>query len=425
MKQPQPNPIRLSRPDTGAPSTVELRHLRYFVALAEAGSFTRAAERMSIAQPTLSQQIRRLEQLVGAPLLQRRRAGVQLTKAGTMLLDASRDVLSLVHWGISQTRQAAGLEQRQLRMVLPPGLPDTLAVQISATLRSAAGAADADIVWLERSLDAEFSLIRQRQADAGLGWLTDNPDTLPLPLDVMRLGEFEPDVWVPAAHPAARSGVISVGELARMVVIYWPRRVAGGTYDAWARVLRAEDPDFEFTDLPFGHSLPLALAFAAFTDPPAAVLSMPARAAGTSECPVQLPRVAGAWNMARVRPEGRPLTATAALVWNGDLPRPLQRILLDTADGFGAANPSRVGAGTLYAKRPRRLSLGDEFAPVGDTRNSQRMTVVTADGHSNISDLPVAHLTPTGSVNRGLFRRELNARARREETPSFRYTLLR
>ena len=53
--------------------SIELRHLRYFVALADAGSFTHAAQRIFIAQPTLSQQIRRLEQIVGTPLLQRRR----------------------------------------------------------------------------------------------------------------------------------------------------------------------------------------------------------------------------------------------------------------------------------------------------------------------------------------------------------------
>jgi hypothetical protein len=63
----------------GAPAAIELRHLRYFVALADAGSFTQAAERMFIAQLTLSQQIRWLEEIVGTPLLQRRRKGLRLT----------------------------------------------------------------------------------------------------------------------------------------------------------------------------------------------------------------------------------------------------------------------------------------------------------------------------------------------------------
>ena len=58
-----------------APQGLELRHLRYFAAVAEAGTFTHAAERLFIAQPTLSQQIRRLEEIVGTPLLQRGREG--------------------------------------------------------------------------------------------------------------------------------------------------------------------------------------------------------------------------------------------------------------------------------------------------------------------------------------------------------------
>jgi len=155
-----------------APQGLELRHLRYFVALADAGSFTHAAEQLFIAQPTLSQQIRRLEETIGAPLLYRRREGLRLTAAGSVLLEESRNVLSLVDHGLSQTRQAAGLGRPCLRMIIPPDLPETLAVTAAAGLRSAAQAAEVDVAWLETALDAEFSPIRTRRTDAGLGWLT-------------------------------------------------------------------------------------------------------------------------------------------------------------------------------------------------------------------------------------------------------------
>src|ERR1700691_391383 len=137
-------PVKPSGP-AGAPLAIELRHLRYLVALADAGSFTRAAEAMFIAQPTLSQQIRRLEEIVGAPLLQRRRDGVRLTKAGAVLVDASRAVLSRVDREGNRTRHAAGLGQQRLRVVMPPGLPDTLAVEAASRLKSAAAAADVEI----------------------------------------------------------------------------------------------------------------------------------------------------------------------------------------------------------------------------------------------------------------------------------------
>src|SRR5487761_2657475 len=99
----QPEPVKLPRP-AGAAQSIELRHLRYFVALADAGSFTHAAERMFIAQPTLSQQIRRLEEMVGTPLLHRRRDGVELTAAGSVLLEESRTMLSLLEHGVLRSR---------------------------------------------------------------------------------------------------------------------------------------------------------------------------------------------------------------------------------------------------------------------------------------------------------------------------------
>src|ERR1700742_1306455 len=154
------------------PQGMELRHLRYLVAVADAGTFTHAAEQMFIAQPTLSQQIRRLEEMVGTPLLQRRREGVELTAAGNVLLEESRTVLSLLDHGVTRSRHAAGLGRPRLSFVLPPDLPERLAVTTSSRLRSVAAAAGADVGWLEAPLDAEFTLIRERNADAGLGWLT-------------------------------------------------------------------------------------------------------------------------------------------------------------------------------------------------------------------------------------------------------------
>ena len=342
MKQAEADPVRLPRTGTATPLGLELRHLRYFAAVADAGTFTRAAEQMFIAQPTLSQQIHRLEELVGTPLLQRRRDGLRLTAAGTVLLDASRDVLSLVDHGVSRTRQAAGLGRQRLRVVLPPRLPEALAVDIASALRSSAAAADVDVVWMETPLDAEFSLIRQHVGDAGLGWLTVSPDELPAPLDAMALGEFEPDVWIPGSHQAARRGVIGLEELASLEVIHGPRRDQPATYDAWTTVLRAVDPGFAFTDPPLRHSLPVALALAATAGRPAAVLTGPAATAELPPGVIRLPRPADTGDMVRVSIVDRALSATAALVWNGDLPRPLQQVLFDTAVGVTPPAPASL-----------------------------------------------------------------------------------
>lgn len=314
-----------------ASQSVELRHLRYFVSVADAGTFTDAAERMFITQPTLSQQIRRLEELVGAPLIQRRRDGIRLTKAGTVLLEESRTLLSLFDHGVSRTRHAAGLGQPCLRVVLPPHLPELVAVETASRLLSASAAAGVDVVWVEASLDAEFSLIRQRRADAGLGWLISGRDGLPSSLDAMTFGEFEPEVWIPSSHRSAHDGAIRAAELVRLPVIHGPRRASPAIYDAWLAVLRAADPHFEFADPPFRNSLPMTLAFAATGTHPAAVLTGPRHPVGPS---MGNPgRAAENYGMVPARLEQHPLVAAAGLVWNSDLPRQLQQVLFDTADG--------------------------------------------------------------------------------------------
>jgi hypothetical protein len=99
------------------------------------------------------------------------------------------------------------------------------------------------------------------------------------------------------------------------------------------------NPRFEFTDPPFRCSLPVTLAFAATGNRPAAVLTGPATAAGSWAGPGRRSGPADAGGMVRVSLQQHPLTASAALVWSSDLPRPLQQLLFDTADGLTEPAP--------------------------------------------------------------------------------------
>ena len=123
----------------------------------------------------------------------------------------------------------------------------------------------------------------------------------------------------------------------------WPAWTSSTGRAAWTRVLQAVNPRFEFTDPPLRHSLPMARGFAATADRPTAVLTGPGVTTGSQPGLIRLPRAMVCQDMVLIRLEHRPLTATAAVVWNGDLPRPLQQVLFDAADGISPSVPAWMG----------------------------------------------------------------------------------
>ena len=108
---------------------MNLRQLQYFVAIADAGSFTRAAERLLVAQPSLSQQIKSLERELGGPLLERLPTGVRLTAAGNVFVTDARAAITHAESARRNARSALGLQAGELEVatvtsvafgVLPP-----------------------------------------------------------------------------------------------------------------------------------------------------------------------------------------------------------------------------------------------------------------------------------------------------------------
>src|SRR5882757_2215088 len=92
---------------------MELRHLRYFVAVAEVLNFTRAAEQLRLAQPALSRQVADLEDELGVDLLKRTSHGVQLTAEGKLYLDEARQILRRTDESIMKVRALArGVEHQ-------------------------------------------------------------------------------------------------------------------------------------------------------------------------------------------------------------------------------------------------------------------------------------------------------------------------
>src|SRR5712691_485870 len=108
---------------------MNLRQLHYLVAIADEGSFTRAAEQLLVAQPSLSQQIKSLEHELGGPLLERLPKGVRLTAAGKVFLPEARAAVAHAERARRNARSALGLQAGELEVatvtsvafgVLPP-----------------------------------------------------------------------------------------------------------------------------------------------------------------------------------------------------------------------------------------------------------------------------------------------------------------
>jgi DNA-binding transcriptional LysR family regulator len=136
---------------------VELRHLRYFVAVAEEGHFGRAAARLHLSTPTLSQQIRALEAEIGAPLLIRHPRGARLSAAGEALLPEARTALRAAEAAAREARRAAGLADGDLRVGLPAGAPEALVARLNAILAEEAPNARAVLIAGVRATSLDCS----------------------------------------------------------------------------------------------------------------------------------------------------------------------------------------------------------------------------------------------------------------------------
>src|SRR6266581_9713114 len=102
---------------------MELRHLRYFIAVAEEGNITRAAERLGMQQPPLSQRIKAIERELDVQLLRRKGRGVELTDAGRAFLDNARATLAQLDHTFEATRRTARGEQGRICVGITPSSP--------------------------------------------------------------------------------------------------------------------------------------------------------------------------------------------------------------------------------------------------------------------------------------------------------------
>ncbi|MFD5618749.1 transcriptional regulator CynR [Streptomyces yangpuensis] len=146
----------------------ELRHLRYLVAVAEHGSFTRAAETLRISQPTLSQQVKQLERTVGAQLLDRTGRSVRLTDAGATYVRYARGALRDLAAAERAVKDLADLSRGHLRLALTPTFTAYLVGPLVAALYEAHPGITLEVLEMPQD-DIETGLLADDH-DLGLGF---------------------------------------------------------------------------------------------------------------------------------------------------------------------------------------------------------------------------------------------------------------
>ena len=208
---------------------IELRHLRYFLAVAETLHFGRAAKKLGMAQPPLSQQIRRLETMLGAPLFDRTTRGVNLTAAGTKLRERAAATMTRLADDLEQTRRVARGEEGRLTVgfsgsVMFTELPGALQryrrayPQVEVRLRE---------MWTSEQMPA------LADGSIDVGFLRDGERRPELALTPLLREAFQ--VALPADHRLRRQRTVDPASLEGEPFVLFSRRMGNLAYDRTIR----------------------------------------------------------------------------------------------------------------------------------------------------------------------------------------------
>jgi DNA-binding transcriptional LysR family regulator len=203
---------------------MELRQLRYFLAVAEERRFSRAARRLHIAAPSLSQQIQVLERELGAPLFERTPQRVELTMAGRALVERARVIIAEVERARADV-QAAGTGREPLTLRVANMADLVLAGPLSVLGQGIDGV---EVSVSSGREDDALEAVRQGRADAAVVWSRRPIDR---DLDGVVLGSVLFGVVVPLDHRSADSARVPVAALAGEVLIMFPRGPFAGIWD--------------------------------------------------------------------------------------------------------------------------------------------------------------------------------------------------
>lgn len=196
---------------------MELRHLTYFVAVADRLNFSRAAEALHIAQPAISQQVRALEQELGISLFDRVGKRVTLTEAGRALLPHARQILSAVEAARNEIRERGSLKRGTVSLGAPPTVSaHALPTKITSFEQKHPGL---DVMLREAGTETLVALVEQGQLDMAIV----STDVLPSSIESTPFLEETYVLAVGAKHHLCKRKAINITELAEESFIMFPQ----------------------------------------------------------------------------------------------------------------------------------------------------------------------------------------------------------
>lgn len=212
---------------------MELRHLRYFVAVAEEQNITRAAERLHVSQPPLSRQIRDLEDELGVDLLERTAKSVKLTQAGRVFLNEARAVLQRAEEAIQAARDAALSQLSELHVGYAPSpTVEILPPALRAFRESSPGVR----VTLHDMTSAEM-LAGLRKEELHLAMLVGQPNNIVPGIVYQHLRKYRVGVAVPPGHPFTHKEAVTAEEVVAEPLVAYTRKDYNDYHGWLSRVL--------------------------------------------------------------------------------------------------------------------------------------------------------------------------------------------
>lgn len=199
---------------------MELRQLKYFIAVAEELHFGRAAESLHLSQPALSKQIQSLEDSLKIQLLERTKHYCRLTMAGKKFLETARRILQEMEEGIQITRQVADGQMGKVRVGFTEATLYSLAPNIFKTYRE--HYPQVDLILTSGGTENNVEALRTHRIDLGFVYLPIREPSL----SVYPLYEEHYIAAIPSCHRLARQKQISLQSLANEPLIFYPRSLA-------------------------------------------------------------------------------------------------------------------------------------------------------------------------------------------------------